>query len=270
MGKTQRWMTAVIVLAVFTAIPAWAQRDPTLKNERLWYFFNDAFQGEVALKGNAKFVQDKNDPRGLEWRLRLTSDYGQASTAFMKQSYPLSDYEATFTFEVRRVSPGEAPADGFMFVASSDFFPIGAPGAGIGYAPVFPIVPPSGQLRGGAGSYSYGVEFNSAVGQGLPGSPETAAIDILGLRTRFSQTPFSFVDRGPVTVAIRVTPFWMRAWVETATGPRTILQSPLWMNGFFQPPDRLWFGFTAGTGGARQIVDIYQLVLRSNEPLSSP
>jgi Legume lectin domain len=263
MGKTQCWMAVAVALAALAANPVEAQN-------HLYLTFR---QGEssapdtdkVRMNGSAKYVVGQGLPFG---RIRLSDNSGQAGSFFIRTPFTLSDYELTFTFEVRRVSPGETPADGFTFVAQAgDNDEIGGSGGALGYARSDTLVLPSGARGGGIPGYSYAVEFNSWVSQGLPNAAETIGIDILGLRTRFNQTPLRFVDQGPMTAIIRVKPEGLSVAFATRQGIQTVLQSPGWMSGFFIPPRRLYFGFTAGTGGARQIVDIWELQLSSNQPL---
>jgi hypothetical protein len=66
---------------------------------------------------------------------------------------------------------------------------------------------------------------------------------------------------------IRVKPEGLTVSVFNGAGFQTILQTPARMSGYFTPPRRLYLGFTAGTGGLRQIVDIFSLSVRSNQPL---
>jgi hypothetical protein len=268
MGKMRLWIVVAAALASLAASPVRAQSE-RFANLREWKYDGLGRAGVLKLNGTARYVVE-----GGFGRLRLTDGFGQASSFFIRTPFMLSDYEVDITFDVRRVSPGESPADGFMFVAqTAGVDAIGGAGGAIGYAGSSDgLTPPSGGVGGGVPGYSYGVEFNSAVGQGLPGSPETVGIDAWGIRTRFSQTPFSFVDRGPVTVAIRVRPEGLTARVLSAADSRlqgvgTFLQSPQWATGLFSPPAPLYLGFTAATGGQRQIVDIYGIILLTNQPL---
>jgi hypothetical protein len=275
MGKAHRWLFGAVALTALAASPVRAQNE-TFAYRRAWSFGGLApisnevkrQRDQVRLNGSAQWVTENlgENPVG---RLRLTGAGGQASSAFIRIPFTLSDYEVDFTFEVRRVSAGETPGDGFTFVAQAgEENEIGAAGGALGYARSDLFVLPSGARGDGIPGYSYAVEFNSWPSQGLPGAGETVAVDILGLRTRFNQTPFRFVDRLPIRAKIRVRPQGLTVSIMTGSEVFTpIYQTPSWMNGFFNPPRRLFLGFTAGTGGARQIVDIYGLTLSSNQRL---
>jgi hypothetical protein len=279
MRKTRCWIAAAAVLAALAASPVWAQNE-TFANNRSWSFggiepLSDAVRdlvnrdrNQVKLNGSAQWVTDRLG-ENMTGRLRLTGGGGQASSAFIKTPFTISDYEVDFTFEVRRLGPGETPGDGFTFVAQAgDDNEIGAGGGALGYARSDFFILPSGARGDGIPGYSYAVEFNSYPPQGLSGAPETIALDILGLRTRFNQTPFRFVDQSSIRTKVRVRPQGLTVSVMTGFNVFTpIYQSPSWMNGFFNPPRRLFLGFTAGTGGARQIVDIFGLGLGSNQRL---
>jgi hypothetical protein len=274
MRKTHLWLAMAVALAALPVSPAQAQGE-TFANVRGWSFgglapISDAVKkqrDQVRLNGRAQWVTEPSG-ENIVGRLRLTGSGGQAASAFIKTPFTLSDYEVEFSFEVRRVSAGEAPGDGFTFVAQAgDDDDIGAGGGALGYARSDLFVLPSGARGDGIPGYSYAVEFNTYGPQGLPGAPETVAVDILGLRTRFNQSPFRIVDQGPILVRIRVKPEGLSVSVFNGAAFQRVYQTPGWMSGFFVPPRQLYLGFTAGTGGARQIVDIYGLSLRSNQRL---
>jgi hypothetical protein len=267
MGRTRSWIAVAVALSALAGSPVRAQNEERFANRLGWDFNSSRDRDQVKLNGSAHWV---TEPWGenLRGRLRLTSDFGQAASAFIRTPFNLSDYEVDFTFDVRRANAAEGLADGFTFVAQTgDDNEIGASGGALGYAGSDLFVLPSGARGGGIPDYSYAVEFNSYPPQGLPGAAETVGIDILGLRTRFNQTPLRFVEQGGIRVKIRVKPEGLTVLVFTGAGFQTILQSPARMNGFFTPPRRLYLGFTAGTGGVRQIVDIFGLSLSSNQRL---
>jgi Bacterial lectin len=268
MGKRWRWIAMAVALAALTASPVWSQSE-RFTNSIVWLFYGpntDSARNQWRLNGAAQWVPNA---------LRLTGGGGQAASAFIKTPFNLSDYELYFRVSVRRVSPGETPADGFTFVAQEgDDNEIGASGGALGYASGGGFVLPTGARGAGIPGYSYAVEFNSYGPEGLAGAPETIALDILGLRTRFNQTPFPFVDVSH-SVLVRVKPAgltvsWLRPGDRNRNVPsswETVYQSPPQMNGFFVPPRPLRLGFTAGTGAFRQIVDIDDVRLFSNQRL---
>src|SRR5439155_16141604 len=123
----------------------------------------------------------------------ITGGLNEGAGAFLVTSIQLSDYLASFDVEVARVNPGDAPADGFVFVAQSNG-PTGGSGTG-----------GSLSYTGGLTGYNYGVEFNSYSDQGLENIPQIVGLDILGKRTRLNATALTHVDQGVMHAEIRVT-----------------------------------------------------------------
>ena len=57
----------------------------------------------------------RGDPGHLPRSTRLTDGGNQVASVFLKAPMQLSDYMASFDFEVQRLNAGDAPADGFTF-----------------------------------------------------------------------------------------------------------------------------------------------------------
>jgi hypothetical protein len=117
--------------------------------------------------------------------------------------------------------------------------------------------------------YSYAVDFNSYANQGLPESAEMIALDVLGTRTRLGATPFPHVDQGVLHTDIRVTPNRLVVMVSGGKQkliPTVVFASPPFIVGFFQAPAPLYYGFTAGTGGLQQVVDILNFRIQTGLP----
>jgi len=227
-------------------------------------FTNAASVDALQVNGSAAFTEE-----GGKQRLRLTDALSEGSSAFVKTPAQISDYLATFDFEVRRVEDDDnPPADGFLFLAQTvGPEAIGGGGGGIGLIRNDRNAVPSTDEGGGFPGYSYGVEFNTWADQGLPDNPQTVALDLLGIRTKLNMTPFPHVDGGVFRAQVRVTPAELTVTVSGGKqnmAPTVILTSPNWLVGdFFKAPKPLYFGFTAGTGGAQQITDIFNLRIQT-------
>jgi hypothetical protein len=217
-------------------------------------FNTTAGQAPMQLNGSAGFV----DVDGKQ-RLRLTDSTGQVASAFISTPVQISDYLASFDFEVRSVPGGTA--DGFTFLAQTAAADaIGGGGGAIGLTQG-DVVTPQGD-SGPFPGYSYAIEFNSYAEQGLPSSTQTVALDLFAIRSKINQTAFRHWKKGVIHAEVRVTPAQLTLTVSGGTDnlpPTVILTSPSWLVDFFKAPAPLYLGFTAGTGGSGQIVDILNL-----------
>jgi hypothetical protein len=245
---------AVLALAAASAQAANAAAPMTVLSAD---FSKAADQANWMVNGAAAFTNG---------RLELTNDTGQDGTAFpMTPIAPISDYLATFQFEVQSLS-GAAPADGFVFCEQ-----IHGPDADSGHG---------GGLLGYAGAdsgpfigYTYGFEVNTYSGQGVQG----VAFDAFGGRPKINQMRWpdaggKLVDRGVYTMQVRVTPD-KGAMVTVSGGknnlpPTVAWTSPPFLDSFFSAPtDKpMFFGFTAGTGGLGTVQDILNLTIQSPAP----
>lgn len=259
--RNPRLVIAATILGAAAILGQVSAQDPT-KDVVTLDFTNAAVASQVKVNGDAKFVTE-----GGKQRLRMTDATSQAASVFFTTPINTSNYLATFDFQVTHVPDDTAdPADGFMFLAQT-FGPdkIGTAGNALGFARTDAQHPPLDEDMGGFVGYNYGVEFNSWPENGLPNAPQTVGLDILGVRERFNQTAFPHVDLGTFTAQVRVTPDLLTVTVSGGTAnlkPTVILTSPKWMVGFFNPPAPLYFGFTAGTGGAQQVVDLFNLNIK--------
>lgn len=225
-------------------------------------------QGMIQLSGSAVFA---------DGRLRLIDGNGsESASAFLKTPIQVSDYLATFDFEVKsNPDNSNPPADGFTFLAqTAGADRIGGGGGGIGLTRTDNNGLPdaSNPQGGGFPGYSYGIEFNSWNGQGIPGMPETIALDLNGQRSKIGITPFKHVDAGMLHAETRVTPaqLVMTITKKGDTKPVMTFTSPTWLVNFFNPPKPLFFGFTGATGGAVETVDIVNFKIQTGLPAPSP
>src|SRR5262245_5498694 len=102
-------VAATTLIALILAGPGWAQA-PTKDVVNL-NFADAAVADQIQLNGSAQWVTQDG-----KQRLRLTDDFSQGASAFLKTPLNISNYLATFDFEVKRVAEGEDPADGFVFL----------------------------------------------------------------------------------------------------------------------------------------------------------
>jgi hypothetical protein len=244
MQRSRFIFTAVLTLI---AAGAWAAEPQVLVDLD---FSKAEAAGQVQINGTVAAIVEEDGKA----RLRLTDAGSQAGSFFIKTPLPaVSDYLATLQFEVKSLD-GAAPADGFAFV-SQVLGPdkLGDGGGGIGY---------SGAAMG---SRSYAIEFNSYSGQG----GQSVAWDAFGVRTKFNQSPFEHVDKGPFSAEMRVLPKEVTVTVSGGSdnmAPTMVMKTTLLVTDM---PDLEWFkilapapqyfGVTAGTGGSAQITDIYSL-----------
>jgi hypothetical protein len=211
-------------------------------------------------------------------RLTLTNDGSQGNSAFITTPVPaMSDYLATFQMEVAEHpddagGAGNPPADAVIFLAQTGGpDKVGGGGGGAGYT----------QANGQRGEqhrpdaadyfgYNYGIDFNTWGDNGLPDAAQTIGLDIRQNRTQLGEQPYVHVGKGLITYAVRVTPDQV---IVTATGGTDNLQNKEILNvrlgGFFNAPAPLYFGWTAGTGGARQITTVANLRIQTGlEPVA--
>jgi hypothetical protein len=237
-------------------------------------FSKTADQGKMTLNSNADQVRFENG------RLLLTDDGSQAASAFITTPIPaISDYLATFQMEVAEHpddagGAGNPPADGCIFlVQSGGPDKLGSGGGGCGYT----------QANGQRGEqhrtdaadyfgYNYGIDFNTWGDNGLPDAAQTIGLDLRQNRTQLGERPFVHVGKGLITYAVRVTPDQV---VVTASGGTDNLANQEILNvrlgGYFNAPNPLFFGWTAGTGGARQITTVANLRIQTGfETVTTP
>jgi Bacterial lectin len=232
------WMLITLIGALASIGRSHAASTPVVQLD----FDDPAAPDQVQLNGQAQPV----DVNGRQ-RLRLTDNLGQAGSIWLRRPLRLPSYTAEFDFEVTRTEPNDQPADGFTFTAQ-EYGPValGDGGGGLGYDHI--------------PGYSYAVEFNTYEPQGLRGSPETVAVDILGARAKIGQIPFPHIDRGVIHAVVAVR---QEAIEVTLSGgnenlpPRTLITTPWWIQ--FVTDQPLWIGFTGATGGLRSTIDILNL-----------
>lgn len=227
----------------------------------------------------AKMTLNGDVPLFENGRLTLTNDGSQGTSAFVTAPIPaISDYLATFQMEVAEHpddagGAGNPPADGCIFlVQSGSPTALGGGGGGCGYT----------QTNGQRGEqhrkdaadyfgYNYGVDFNTWGDNGLPDAAQTIGLDLRQNRTQLGEQPFVHVGKGLITYAVRVTPDQV---IVTATGGTDNLANKEILNvrlgGYFNAPNPLFFGWTAGTGGARQITTVANLKIQTGIEVTPP
>lgn len=240
-----------VATLMLAAASAWGQATTpgTFTDVIALDFSKTADQGKITVNGNAKFMKNA----GGAAVLRLTSDKSQASSAFLPTSMRLSDYQVQFDFQVTPVGTDTTPADGFAYVAqTAGAAKVGGNGGSLGYG--------GGIQESG---YNYALEFNSYPSNGLSTtSPQTVALDIyspIPIRQRLGDTALPFYNTGVWHAVVRVTDDNLTATFtggNLAAGKSIVYTSPSFLSDFFQAPAALFMGFTAGTGGAREIVDV--------------
>jgi len=208
-------------------------------------------------------------------RLTLTNDGSQGVSAFIKTPIPaVNDYLATFGMEIAEFpddanGAGNPPADGVIFLAQTGSpTALGGGGGGVGY------VQTSGQ-RGPQGKpdaadffgFNYGVDFNTWGDNGLPGQAQTIGLDIGQNRSMIGQTAYTVVGKGLITYSVRVAP---GVFTVTANGGKDNLKDKVLLS--LNPGTLLtanapmFFGWTAGTGGAREIATVTGLTIQTDIP----
>jgi hypothetical protein len=257
-------LAAIFLMAIILTAPARAQ-EPTRDLVNL-DFADAAVAERFQLNGSAQWVMEDG-----RQRLRLTDDFGQGASAFLTTPLDISNYLATFDFQVTRVEEGDDPADGFVWLAqTAGANRIGTGGGGLGFTFGDNNRPPRDEEGGGFPGYSYGIEFNTYAPQGLPDAAETVGLNLFGMRTRLGQTAFPHIDQGVFRAQVRVTPERLTLTVSGGNNnaePRVLLTSPdfLARANYFQTPAPLYFGFTGGTGGLQQRTDILNLRIQVPE-----
>jgi hypothetical protein len=213
-------------------------------------------------------------------RLTLTNDGSQGNSAFITVPIPaVSDYLATFGMEIAEHpddanGAGNPPADGVIFLAQTGSpTALGGAGGGCGYVQV------SGQ-RGPQGKkdaadyfgFNYGVDFNTWGDNGLEGQAQTIGLDFGQNRCMIGQTAYTVVGKGLITYSVRVAPGVLTV---TANGGTDNLKDKVLLN--LNPGTLLttntapmFFGWAAGTGGAREIATVTGLTIQTGLPAPAP
>jgi hypothetical protein len=274
MRKSVFTLAAALLGAAGLASANPAQKSPEPQTLIGLDFSKSADQAVVRLDGTAS--PSFTSSGRLELLDGGTSD---ASVAFLETPLSGSDYLASFDFQVQP-NPGDTnPGECFCFVAqTAGLGYYGGAGAGGGYAPdgVGTLPDPTTPAGGGFPGYSYAIEFNSGSGQGLPddaGGRYTIALDLNGSRSKIGITPFDFVDAGVMHAEVRVTPGRLALTLtrQGETAPVFTFASPNWLVNFFQTPKPLYFGFTGGTSGAAETVDVLKFTLQTGlQPPAAP
>jgi len=257
-GVTALAVTALVSVTVLS--PAWAQ---DLTKDVINLDFSDtATAAQMQLNGDAAFVME-----GGKQRLRLTSDGSQSASAFVKAPQQLSDYLATFDFEVRPLEGDDNAEGGFLFLAqTAGPDAIGDTGIqNLGFTRGTQGGPGTAPGQGFAG-YSYGLEFCTIDNQGFVDKPDTVALDLMGTRTKFGIKPFNHVGLGVLRAQVRVTPNQLTLTIsggKANMAPQVVFTSPAFIgNDFFKAPKPLYFGFTGGADGG-QITDVLSLRIQT-------
>jgi hypothetical protein len=221
----------------------------------------------------AKMTLNGDVPRFENNRLLLTDDGSQGVSAFTTTPIPaVSDYLATFQMEVAEHpddanGAGNPPADGVIFlVQSGGPDKLGGAGGGAGYTRA--NGQRSQQHDPEAADYfgfNYGVDFNTWGDNGLVGAAQTVGLDIAGERIQIGEQPYTFVGKGLITYAVRVTPGQVTVTANGGTdnlANKVIYTSPN-LGTYFTATAPLFFGWTAGTGGAREIATVTGLTIQT-------
>jgi Legume lectin domain len=260
MRKSMLAVTATL-LGAAALVGRVAAQEPTKDVVNL-DFSDAAAANQVKLNGDAKFASI-----GGKQRLVLTDAGSQSAAVFLTTPMQISNYLATFNFEVAHLEGETDAADGFTFLAQTDGPDRhGGGGTGLGFLRNDAGGPPRDDPDGGGfRGYNYAVEFNTYVENGPQDHPEAVALDLFSVRSKLNQTPFPMVDQGVFTAQVRVTPDVLTLTIsggKANMAPKVILTSPTWMVGFFNAPKPLYFGFTGGTGGLQQVTSILNLNIK--------
>jgi hypothetical protein len=269
MRKAVFTLAAAVLVAAGFAVPGRAATAPAPQTLVKLDFSKAADQGMVQLDGTGSAAFTGSG------RLELTDGGGsETGVAFIKTPFQVSDYLASFDFEVKSNDGDTNPADAMLFIAQTAGLGVygGGGGAG-GYArsDIGALPDPTTPQGGGFPGYSYAIEFNMWGDQGLPddaGGRYTVALDVNGQRSKIGITPFNFINQGVLHADVRVVPSQLTMSVskQGSTTPLFTYTSPSWLVNFFQAPKPLFLGFTASTGGAYNTSDILNFQLQTGLP----
>ena len=269
MRKAVFTLAAAVLIAAGFAGPSRAANPPAPQTLISLDFSKSADQGMVQLDGSGSAMFTSSG------RLELTDGGGsETGVAFIKTPFPVSDYLASFDFQVQPNPGDDNPADAFLFIAQTaglGYYGGGGGAAGYARTDTGALPDPSTPAGGGFPGYSYAIEFNAWADQGLPddaGGRYTIALDLNSVRSKIGITPFDFIDAGVLHADVRVTPaqLTMTLTKQGGTTPVFTFTSPSWLVNYFQAPKPLYFGFTASTGGAYCIADILNFKLQTGLP----
>jgi hypothetical protein len=269
MRKSVFTLAAVLLGAAGLVGPSPAQNTPSPQTLIGLDFSRSADQAMVQLDGTASPAFTSSGRLEL-----LDGGNSDSSVAFFKMPFNVSDYLASFDFQVQPIPGDTNPGECFLFIAqTAGLGYYGGAGGGGGYAPTGTgaLPDPTTPAGGGFPGYSYAIEFNSASGQGLPddaGGRFTIALDLNGSRSKIGITPFDFIDAGVLHAEVRVTPahLTMTLTRQGDTAPAFIFDSPSWLVNFFQTPRPLYFGFAGATAGAAETADVLNFTLQTGLP----
>jgi hypothetical protein len=189
-------------------------------------------------------------------KLRLTSNGGQTTSAWLSTSQPVSTgFSTSFTFQFTPVSPGETLADGFAFVIQSapdgtGTRGTGGPGEYIGYTGI---------------PKSIAIEFDTYQNSGI-GDPASAHIGIQSAGTGANSsahnsnaslaTPveYPFADGSPHTATITYDGTTLSVFLDNS--PTVNVSAPVNLGSLLGLSGNPFVGFTAATGASREYADI--------------
>src|SRR5438445_3960346 len=269
MRKAVFTLAAAVLLAAGFARPSWGANPPAPQTLVSLDFSKAADQGMVQLDGTGSATFTSSG------KLELVDGGGsETGVAFIKTPFNVSDYLASFDFQVQPNAGDTNPADCFLFIAQTaglGYYGGGGGAAGYARTDTSGLPDPSTPAGGGFPGYSYAIEFNAWADQGLPddaGGRYTIALDLNSVRSKIGITPFDFIDAGVLHADVRVTPaqLTMTLTKQGGTTPVFTFTSPTWLVNYFQAPKPLYLGFTASTGGAYIIADILNFKLQTGLP----
>jgi hypothetical protein len=269
MRKAVFTLAAAVLVAAGLAGPSRAANPPAPQTLINLDFSKAADQGMVMLDGSGSATFTSSG------RLEVIDGGGsETGVAFIKTPFKVSDYLASFDFEIKNNPGDDNPADAFLFIAQTaglGFFGGGGGAGGYARTDTSALPDPTNPGGGGFPGYSYAIEFNSWNDQGLPedaGGRYTVALDLNGVRSKIGITPFKPNDAGVLHADVRVTPaqLTMNVSKQGSTTPIFTFTSPPWLVNFFDAPKPLFFGFTGSTGGAQEIVDVLNFKLQTGLP----